>query len=846
MTKPRPSECVERSRQVLIVDDEREYAEMLQKLLSIKGYDVCVANCPDTAMRQLANVAVDVALVDVRLENDSGIELIVKLRESCPRLLCVMMSGYASTDTTIEALHHGAYDYLQKPFRQSELVATLERCFGQLDLEAQKAEVEAALRKAYGEMEARVEERTRELSAANQRLLEEIDERRQAQEAANNSEALLKQATRIAGLGYFVWDKLEDRCLYATEEYAQIFGLTIDEALTQYNDIEHILLLLHPDDRERIRAIYKTFDQQPESYDLEYRIITPDGQERHVREISDPVFDAQGRIVRMVGIMQDITEQKRSQAALEESEQLLKQAVWIAKLGHARWDETKPAYISVSEEYAQIFGYTAKEFLARYRNLEQDIELVHPDDRARISALALKSDWVNVEYRILHRDGSVKHVKEMVRGIPNQEGKLLESVTTLQDITDMKRVEVELRAAKEAAEAANQAKSEFLSRVSHELRTPMNAILGFGQLLQMTPAERLKDCQAEFVAHILDAGEHLLVLIDDVLDLARIESGRLQLSMEAVDPGAVLQACVGLVQSMADKCRITLDIQVGPGAAPSVWADKTRLEQALLNLMSNGIKYNTEGGQVTVSCGAGADGWLRISISDTGIGIPEASMAELFEPFARLGAEKGAAQGTGIGLTITKRLVKIMGGELGVESKVGKGSTFWVDLRIYKGVAPDWSADNAAEVAGSDRSETSCRALLYIEDDPAALALMRAIVNLQSSDRLLEAPNAELGLDLARNKRPDVIFMDINLPGMDGYQALRALKEDETTRAIPVIAISAGAMQRDIERGLAAGFFDYLIKPLDMRRFQATLERALGVAKNTGNNGSVSTKDKKG
>ncbi len=572
------------------------------------------------------------------------------------------------------------------------------------------------------------------------------------------------------------------------------------------------------------RGIFKTSQR----HSCRLRVLKRNAEPFWV-ELDSILIEAEGESdVQLRVVVSDITEQKKAQEALAESETQFRQSARVAHLGHWRADSLKGVFTTISAEYARIHGYTMDEFMERYPTLEGDLELVHPEDRARVEAVYDREDDAVVEFRIVHRDGGVRHVREFYSSIRDDSGTKVATEGTIQDITDMKLAELELRDAKEAAEAASQAKSEFLSRVSHELRTPMNAILGFGQLLQATPEEKLKLKQAVFVEHILSAGQHLLALIDEVLDLARFDSGRMQLFMEAVDPGVGIRNCADLVQSMLDKQQITLDIQVQPGTAHGLWADKTRLQQALLNLMSNAIKYNRDGGRVTVSCRPTAEGLLRISISDTGTGIPEERMVDLFLPFERLGAEQRKVEGTGIGLAITKRLVELMGGELGVESRQGTGSTFWVDLPTDKAAIAERNSGAAARNSVPDLVEAAPYRALYIEDDPASLDLMRAIFSGQQLASLLDAPNAEFGLELARRKRPDVIFMDINLPGMDGLKAIQSLKEDAATRDIPVIAISDGATERDIKRILAAGFFDHLIKPLDLKHFQATLERVLG------------------
>ncbi|HKX94380.1 MAG TPA: ATP-binding protein, partial [Methylibium sp.] len=380
----------------------------------------------------------------------------------------------------------------------------------------------------------------------------------------------------------------------------------------------------------------------------------------------------------------------------------------------------------------------------------------------------------------------------------------------------------QLTLARDAAEHANRAKSEFLSRMSHELRTPMNAVLGFAQLMTLEPGQPPR--VHGFLDHILRAGKHLLHLINDVLDLAHVESGRLTLSPEPLEVEAIVREVAALMQPLADQHGVTLAAQLAAGSV--VRGDRLRLKQVLLNLVSNAIKYNRPGGEVRVGAEAQADGSTRITIADTGQGIAPEGMAELFEPFARLGREQGSIEGTGIGLSISKRLVEMMGGRIGAASRLGEGSRFWIDLpgdRLAPGPAPRTTGFGELAEPPVERPAL----VLYVEDNPANVDLMRHIVDRHAHIRLITAPSAALGLDLARSHRPDLILMDIHLPDVSGYTALARLQEDPATRDIPVMAITANAMPGESDKALDAGFVDYLTKPLDVSRFDVLLRSAL-------------------
>ncbi|MCM2256216.1 MAG: ATP-binding protein [Vicinamibacteria bacterium] len=388
---------------------------------------------------------------------------------------------------------------------------------------------------------------------------------------------------------------------------------------------------------------------------------------------------------------------------------------------------------------------------------------------------------------------------------------------------------LELEKSQSLAEKASLAKSDFLSSMSHELRSPLNAILGFAQLMESespppTPAQKAS------IDQILQAGWYLLELINEVLDLAAIESGRLTLSLEPVPLAEVMVECQDMIEPQARSHGVTITF-AGCDAPLVVLADRTRLKQVLINLLSNAIKYNRPGGAVNVGCDAGAPELIRITVTDTGAGLTPEKLAQLFQPFNRLGQEQGGEEGTGIGLVVSKRLTDLMHGRIGAASTVGKGSRFWIELPT-----------SAVAEAGEEPAQRSVAALtpvpngervhtvLYVEDNPANLKLVEMLIARRPDLCLLTAVDADRGLEIARSELPDVILMDINLPGLSGFDALHILREDPVTARIPVLALSANAMPRDIERGLKGGFFRYLTKPVRVAEFNAALAAALETA----------------
>ena len=404
------------------------------------------------------------------------------------------------------------------------------------------------------------------------------------------------------------------------------------------------------------------------------------------------------------------------------------------------------------------------------------------------------------------------------------------------DVTERKRLDqvlqeknVELESARSVAETASLAKSDFLSSMSHELRSPLNAILGFAQLMESEVPPPTTG-QGESISQILQAGWHLLRLINEILDLAKVESGQVPLSVEPVSLADVLLESQSMIEPLAQQRGITLSFPA-PDVPYFVKADRTRVKQVLINLLSNAVKYNHEHGTVEVRCTTDVPERIRISIVDSGAGLPAEQITQLFQPFNRLGQEAGTEEGTGIGLVVAKRLVELMGGTIGVESTVGTGSVFWFELVMdheSRHLPEEVEAAAAADSQGTRRAGP--HTLLYVEDNPANLRLVEQIIARHPEIQLLTAVNGTSGIEVARASQPDVILMDINLPGIDGFEALSLLRADPATAHIPVIAVSANAMPLDIEKGLKAGFCRYLTKPIKVKEFMEAVDVTLELA----------------
>ena len=474
----------------------------------------------------------------------------------------------------------------------------------------------------------------------------------------------------------------------------------------------------------------------------------------------------------------------------------------------------------------ELIGSPFKSYFTDSARAEAGIKLVLSDKKVTDYELTARA-----------RDGKKTLVSYNATTFHDRDRTLQGVFGVARDVTERKRFEqalqetnVELESAKSAAEKANLAKSDFLSGMSHELRSPLNAILGFAQLMD-TASPPPSDIQKESITQILQAGWHLLKLINEILDLSVVESGKVSLSLEPVSLPEVLLECQTMMEAQAQQRGIVMTVP--QFKQPSfIWADQTRLKQIVINLLSNAIKYNQASGQVTVDYTVMSSERIRISFKDTGAGLSPEKITQLFQPFNRLGQEAGIVAGTGIGLVVTKQLVELMDGVMGVDSTVGQGSVFWVELRStpapeLKVIAPEEAAPKLA-IKPIDAPR---KILLYIEDNPANMRLVERLIDRRTDIKLLKAVDGLQGIALARASLPDVILMDINLPGISGIDALKVLQEDASTAHIPVVAISANAMSRDIEVGRQLGFFRYLTKPIVVEEFMSTLDLALRLKK---------------
>ncbi len=558
-------------------------------------------------------------------------------------------------------------------------------------------------------------------------------------------------------------------------------------------------------------------------------LIARNGSECDIADSCAPIRERNGQVIGAVLVFRDVTGEYAVQKALRD-QQFYTRSLIESNIDALMTTDPSGIITDVNNQMETLTGRSREELIGAYfKNYFTD------PARAEEGIERVLSEGKVTDYELTARtkDGKETVVSYNATTFHDRDGILQGVFAAARDVTERKRWDkvllentVELEKAKAIAEKANQAKSDFLSSMSHELRSPLNAILGFAQLMESdsplpTPSQKAS------IDQILHAGWFLLELINDILDLAVVESGRMSLSLEPVSLPEVMIECQAMIEPQAQKRGISMTFPKFEGPC-FINADRTRLKQVLINLLSNAIKYNQIGGTVIVDYLLPTPSRLRISVRDTGAGLSPEMLAQLFQAFNRLGKETSGEEGTGIGLVVSKRLVELMKGSIGAESTVGVGSVFWIELNydtdphdeFIKAVS---TATGAVPIPAGPR----VRLLLYVEDNPANLKLVEQLISRRPDIRLITAQNGNDGINLARGYLPDVILMDINLPGISGIEAMKIIHLDPTTAHIPIVALSANAIPSDIERGLQAGFFRYLTKPIKVNEFLETLNETL-------------------
>jgi len=768
---------------IFFVDDDESLLTYYETVLTGAGLEVKTSSNPMECLDLLDEFKPDVIVLDVYMPECSGPELAQVIRQDDRWVITPIMflSTENDIDIQLNAMDLGGESFMTKPITARHLVAAVTA----------KARRSRWNKRIHDDLSVALREGEFQLITSNQHDI--------------------VSSTDVTG-----------RIMTVNEKFCKISGYSRDELIGQNHRI--LKSERHPD------SFYEEMWKTISSGEVWHGTIcnqAKNGKEYWVSSTIVPFLDEKGKPYKYVSARTDITQLLESEERLERSQE-------FANIGTWDWN-IETGELFWSDQIWPLFGYVKEVTDTTYENF---IAAIHPEDIKSVTDAVNRcvehGDNYDIEHRVVWPDGSVHWLHESGDVVRNAKGKPLHMLGVVQDITNRKEAEHALIDAREDAETANRAKSQFLSSMSHELRTPMNAIMGFGQLLNMEIDRPLSESQQENVSEILKASDHLLELINEVLDLAKIEAGRIDLSIEDVTLGNVLIESFQLILPLAQKRGITIEIFRGDTEVSiddliqdtlTLRADTTRTKQVILNLLSNAVKYNSENGKITICCDLTDNKMVRVSITDTGEGLSKEQQADLFTAFNRLGQENTSIEGTGIGLVITQHIVELMGGQISVESEAGKGSTFWFELPVGSDLEANVAQSSSSAMVDVDLK--NARTVLYIEDNPANLRLVTQLLSRLPNLHMWSAHEPLLGLEVAVDKKPDLILLDINLPGIDGFEVLRLLKEKDETRDTPVIAISANAMPKDIERGFEAGFVDYITKPIDINKLLVAVDERL-------------------
>jgi PAS domain S-box-containing protein len=657
-------------------------------------------------------------------------------------------------------------------------------------------------------------------------------------------------AGRMAGLGGWSMD-LPSMLVHWSDEVAAIFRVPPGYTPVMDSGLDFVV----PVFRARARQALENCRRHGEPWDLELQVVTADGQLRWVRSVGQAQRDSMGGINRVWGAIQDITRSKHVEMERQATAQQLRDvssnldmALSVAGLGVARLElASDRAYLN-----ANLYAILKRPEVRQGHSRSEWLLFIHPEDR-KAAVLHLRRLLAGEppklrSFRVLRPDGSVRYLLGQHSVQRDVDGQAVATVLVVHDVTEQRESE-SARNAAALAQQANFAKSEFLARMSHELRTPLNAILGFAEILESDTAPLLAATHRKRVERIRSAGGHLLDLINDLLDVSRIETGALRLQVTAVNLTAEVREAVRLATAQAQAREVMLEwespAQPLSQTRDDTWVrgDATRLRQVVLNLLTNAIKYNRPHGKVSITVQS-RDDEVFLRVNDTGVGMTPPQLAQLFQPFNRLGKEHSTIEGTGIGLAITRHLVELMGGQISVTSEPRVGSQFCVVLKAApvpvvppqngmlaqasdatQGVPTNASVAPESGAGKTEMKDPHWSRVLYIEDNAVNRALIEGYVSLRPGIALELAVDGQSGIDAAMHQTPDLILIDMMLPDLHGLQVIEALRRVPALQAVRCIAVSANAMQQQIEEARAAGFDDYLTKPVSMKLLLAELDR---------------------